>query len=80
MKILWVPSERIATSPSGRVCRQLPSVMASSPASTRPFSRSFQIASSSAEGAVPMRPAAQQCRDAGNAGDQVDQNVTKSCM
>lgn len=43
--------------PSGRVCRQLPRVVADSPASTSAPSRSFQMASSSAEGAVPIRPA-----------------------
>lgn len=44
-------------SPSGLVCRQLPRVIAFSPASTNSFSRSFQMASSSADGAVPIRPA-----------------------
>jgi hypothetical protein len=51
------PAAFDCSAPSGRVCRQLPRVVADSPASTSAPSRSFQMASSSAEGAVPIRPA-----------------------
>lgn len=47
------------SSASGRVCRWPPSVSASGPSATSLPSRSFQMSSSSLEGAVPISPAHQ---------------------